>query len=136
MFEYLFQNFSREISIEKIKNYIKNQIRVETKTTIYSYIDKISDTLAIFFVDKYSTSIYKRKVWPKKTYVCDVGIPSILLFSDDIGRKMENIVYLELLREINNHPLFSFYYWKDYQGKEVDFVVKEGLKVKQLIQVT
>jgi len=32
--------------------------------------------------------------------------------------------------------LLSFYYWKDNQQNEVDFVVKEGLKIKQLIQVT
>lgn len=74
IFEYLFQNFSKEISIEKIKNYIKNQTGVETKSTIYSYIDKISDTLALFFIDKYSRSIYKRRSWPKKVYICDVGI--------------------------------------------------------------
>jgi len=28
----------------------------------------------------------------------------------------------------------EFYYWRDKAGKEVDFVVKEGLKVKELIQ--
>lgn len=27
------------------------------------------------------------------------------------------------------------FYYKDHQGREVDFVVKEGLKVKELIQV-
>lgn len=30
----------------------------------------------------------------------------------------------------------EIYYWRDYSGKEVDFIVKDGLKVKQLIQVT
>ena len=30
----------------------------------------------------------------------------------------------------------SIFFWKDYQGREVDFVIKEGLKVKQLAQVT
>ncbi len=27
-------------------------------------------------------------------------------------------------------------YWRDYQGREVDFVVKEGPKVARLVQVT
>jgi len=30
----------------------------------------------------------------------------------------------------------EIFYWKDYQQREVDFVIKEGLKVKQLIQVS
>ena len=33
-------------------------------------------------------------------------------------------------------PLLSFYYWKDQQRREVDFVVKERDRVIQLIQVT
>nr|MCK4930482.1 ATP-binding protein [Nanoarchaeota archaeon] len=31
--------------------------------------------------------------------------------------------------------LADIYYWKNQQQEEVDFVVKEGLEVKQLIQV-
>ncbi|RLI92202.1 MAG: AAA family ATPase, partial [Candidatus Altiarchaeales archaeon] len=61
---------------------------------------------------------------------------NVIGFEKDIGKRMENVVFLELLRKTNKHPLLSFYYFKDYQGREVDFVVKECLKVKQLIQVT
>ncbi|MCD6482806.1 MAG: ATP-binding protein, partial [Candidatus Aenigmarchaeota archaeon] len=57
-------------------------------------------------------------------------------FEKDIGKKMENVVFLELLRKTNEKPLLNIYYWKDYQQREVDFVVKEGLRIKQLIQVT
>ncbi len=32
-------------------------------------------------------------------------------------------------------PNIELYYWRDPTGKEVDFIVKKGLKVKQLIQV-
>ncbi len=136
IFEYLFQNFSKEISIEKIKNYIMHRIGVETKRTIYSYADKIEDTFAVFFVDKYSESVYKRRNWPKKVYVCDVGIPSILSFSQDTGKKMENTVFLELLRKTNSNPFLQYFYFKDYQQREVDFVIKERNRVKELIQVT
>ena len=53
-----------------------------------------------------------------------------------MGKKMENTVFLELLRKTNKNPLLNFYYWKDSQGREVDFVIKQGSRVKQLIQVT
>ena len=49
---------------------------------------------------------------------------------------MENVVFLELLRKTNERPLLEIYYCKDYQGREVDFLVKEGVKVVKLIQVT
>jgi len=53
-----------------------------------------------------------------------------------MGKKMENCVFLELLRKTNKNPLLDFYYWRDNQGREVDFVIKRGMEVKQLIQVT
>ncbi len=45
-------------------------------------------------------------------------------------------MFLHLLRSKNEKPLLEVNYWRDYAGREVDFVVKEGHKVTQLIQVT
>lgn len=50
---------------------------------------------------------------------------------------MENAVFIELLRR--KSCFFEdqeIYYWKDHQQNEVDFVIKEGHNIKQLIQVT
>ena len=132
LFEFAFQNFSKEISVRKIKKFFGKNVSYKT---LYDYIEKLQDTLVVFFVEKYSRSIYKRISWPRKIYVCDTGISKILYFSEDIGRKMENCVFLELLRKTNENPLLKIYYWKDHQQREVDFVVKQGLKIKQLIQV-
>ena len=43
---------------------------------------------------------------------------------------MENLVFIELLRKRQ-----EVYFYVDAQGREVDFVIKKGLKVNQLIQV-
>lgn len=66
----------------------------------------------------------------------DTGIASQFSnFSENTGRILENLVFLELKKlEMNN--IVEVFYWKDYQGREVDFVLKEGTKIKQLIQVT
>ncbi len=133
LFEFAFQNFSTEISMRKIKNFFGKNI---SNTTLYDYVDKIQDTLTVFFLDKYSHSVYERSSWPKKIYVCDTGISRILGYTEDIGRKMENVVYLELLRDINNYPLRSVYFYKFKAGEEVDFVVKEGSEIVECIQVT
>ena len=51
-----------------------------------------------------------------------------------MGREYENCVAVELQRRSSRSDM-GLYYWKDGKGKELDFVVKEGLRVKQLIQV-
>ncbi|MEM5820530.1 MAG: DUF4143 domain-containing protein [Candidatus Aenigmatarchaeota archaeon] len=89
-----------------------------------------------FFVEKFSKSVYIRRSWPKKVYIVDTGISVLVRFSQDIGKLMENCVFLELLRKTNIYPLIEIFYFKDYQQNEVDFVIKEGLEIKQLIQVT
>jgi len=133
LFEFAFQNFSKEVSLRKIKGFFRENV---SDTTLYSYVEKLKDTVSVFFLDRFSKSVYTRLSWPKKIYVCDIGLSDVLGFSSDMGKKMENVIFLELIRKTNEKPLLGFYYWKDYQGKEVDFVVKEGTKVKELIQVT
>jgi len=48
---------------------------------------------------------------------------------------MENTVFLDLVRRTNINPLLEIFYLK-FRNGEVDFVIKEGLRIKQLIQVT
>jgi len=59
-------------------------------------------------------------------------------FSSNLGKLMENLVAIELLRRKsrNTDSDLEIYYWKDHQQREVDFVLKSGLKIDQLIQVT
>jgi hypothetical protein len=135
IFEYLMQNFSNEISINRIKRFIENQLNINTKNTIFSYMDKIQDTMSIFFIEKYSDKFFERKRWPRKVYLCDVSFAN-LFGKYDIGKRMENIVYLDLLRLVNNDPLIEIYYFKDYQQHEVDFLIKENNIIKELIQVS
>ena len=45
-----------------------------------------------------------------------------------------NIVFVELKRRLSE-SLSDIFYWKNKRGKEVDFIVKEGLKTKEVIQV-
>lgn len=136
IFEFVFQNFSKELSINKIANFISSKMGKSVKNLVYDYVEKLSESFAVFFVEKFEKSVYKRKTSLKKVYICDTGLSNIIRFDKDIGKRMENTVFLELLRKTNEHPLMTIFFWKDYQGREVDFVIKEGAKIKQLIQVT
>nr|QNO52176.1 hypothetical protein LFOEMHHC_00002 [Methanosarcinales archaeon ANME-1 ERB6] len=136
IFSFVFQNFASEISVNKIVNYLKSEGKKFGKNTIYSYVEKLQDTQAVFFVNRISGKIYVKESWPRKAYICDPGISTIFRFSEDIGKLMENAVFLELKRKQNENPLLEIYYYRDYQQREVDFVLKRGLAVEQLIQVT
>jgi predicted AAA+ superfamily ATPase len=69
---------------------------------------------------------------PKKVYGYDIGVINALKYKTgrDVGRLMENLVAVELIRRE-----LDFYYYKSLNGKEVDFVIKQGQKIVQLIQV-
>jgi predicted AAA+ superfamily ATPase len=77
-----------------------------------------------------------RESWPRKVYVCDTGLTRLFRRGEEVGRLLENVVFLELLRRSNENPLWDIYYFRDQRQREVDFVVKEGARVIQLIQVT
>ena len=68
----------------------------------------------------------------KKVYSIDAGlIKSISFqFSQNLGRLMENIVFLQLKRKNK-----EVYFYTGSAGGEVDFVIRDGLKIKELIQV-
>jgi hypothetical protein len=134
LLSFFLQNFSKEFSINKIVKSLKSQ--KFGKNTLYSYVDKIQDSVVLFVLNRFSPKVYQRESWPKKIYLCDTGLTKVVRFSEDIGKLMENCVFLELLRLTNKKPLLEIYYWKNHQQAEVDFVLKEGTKIEQLIQVT
>ncbi|MEA1999967.1 MAG: DUF4143 domain-containing protein [Euryarchaeota archaeon] len=69
---------------------------------------------------------------PKKVYCVDTGLRNVVSFkfSDGIGRAIENLVFIELKRRSSQTEI---YYWKN-RG-EVDFVIKNGMNVEELVQV-
>jgi predicted AAA+ superfamily ATPase len=134
LLEQLLQNFSKEFSINGIMNKVSGISM--SKDATYDYVDKIQDSAALFFLNKFSSSVKAREGWPKKAYVCDTGLTKIVRFSSDIGKLMENCVFLELMRFTNESPLLRLFYWKSKTQEEIDFVLKESDRVSALVQVT
>ena len=130
---FMLQNFSKEISVKKIFNKIKTSAKV-AKDTVYDYVENLEDTMFFFFLKKFSKKVHIRESWPKKIYICDTGLAKVARFNEDMGKLMENVVFLQLLREKNKQPLQEIYYYK-LPDAEVDFVVKET-RIRQLIQVS
>ena len=73
---------------------------------------------------------------PKKVYVVDNGFvqSTAFNFSENLGRLLENQVFVELLRR-GYIPGQTLFYYRTRNDKEIDFVTRKGTKVEQLIQV-
>jgi len=130
----LVSNFGNEIVFNKLKK----RVPVKDVHTIRNYIDYLENTYLIFLVEKFSFKLKQQMIAPKKVYCIDNGIVKSMAFqfSENIGRFMENMVAVELCRrKIYSGEELEVYYWKNYSGKEVDFVVKGEQKVRSLVQV-
>ena len=105
--------------------------------TVERYFKYLSGSYLFISLEKYSFSKRKQNKSLKKIYSIDTGIYNALSFkfSKQEGKKMENIVAIELFRRISNSSK-TLYYWKDYYNHEVDFVINMDEKVEQLLQVT
>lgn len=128
---YLISNFSQPMSYHKLKNIFE----MGSTHTAKNYTSYLEETYMVYLLSKFSFKHKEVLASPKKAYVIDTGLINALTFrmSENMGRLMENVVLVELLRKSTE---LEIYYWKDYQQREVDFVVKQGTGIIQLIQVT
>ena len=127
----LMMNISTMISFSKIENDFKSRGMKLSRATLSTFAGYIEETFFGFFVEMYSESVRKRQVNPKKFYIIDPGIHNYLTFrfSENKGRVLENLVFLELKRR--GVPIF---YYKTASGHEVDFLVHDK-GVWNMIQV-
>lgn len=132
----LLSSFSKQFSVHKVFRDLKSQNIEISKKTLYNYVSYLEDAFFSFFLNKFSYSIKKSELSVSKAYINDTGLVNSVLtnFSENIGKLMENRVFLELLREKNTDPNVELFYWKD-EKREVDFVVKKGEEIEKLIQV-
>lgn len=123
---YLLTNFASKITYHKLKNIFG----LGSIHTIKNYLTNLEDAYLILSVNPFSFKLKITLRYGKKVYSIDHALINSLSpqFTANQGRMMENLVFLQLKRKDK-----EIYYYSD--NYEVDFVVKEGLGVKQLIQV-
>ncbi len=133
LLNHMISGYGREMSINKMYNFMKSQSLSVGKDTVYAYSSYFIDSLSVFFLDRYSEKPRMRESWPKKVYLSDTGLARSADRDVEIGRSMENAVFLALKR-LQNKENFEIFYHKN--GGEVDFLILNGGKVDRLIQVT
>jgi len=120
-------NSSSPVSFNKIKEMLTLPLRTVERFSYY-----LEEAYLLFFVKRFSYKVREQEKSPRKVYSIDPGLLQAYSFKfmENKGALMENLVFLELIKGGE-----EVYYWKNPQQEEVDFVVKEGLKIKKVIQV-
>jgi predicted AAA+ superfamily ATPase len=129
------QNFSKEISIRKLHNFLISSNVGLSKNKVYEYFSYLEDAGFVYVLRKFGHGVREVEGSVPKIYIADVGFASVYGKSDT-GRRFENVVAIELMRRKSlMDPLMEPTYFRTADGSEVDFVVSEGSKVRHLIQV-
>ena len=126
--QYLFTNFTGEISY----NSLKSALNIKSTATVQEYISYLEESYLVFELYKYDYSLKKQYISNKKIYVIDSGVRNRIAFkfSDDKGKFLENMVFLELKRRQK-----EIYFFKTKNKREIDFLYNEK-GIYHLIQVS
>jgi len=110
---------------------LTQQLGIKSSATILDYFSYFEQSYLLYLMPKFSYSYRPQIVNPRKIYLIDTGLVDVvsITFNQDMGRKMENVIFLELRRQ--NKEL---YYYNE-NGFECDFVVCKNNVAVQLIQV-
>jgi len=123
---YLFSNVSKTYSYSTLKQ-VSN---IKSLSMINNYIEYLKNVFIALTINKFDYSIKKQKVSSSKLYVLDNSFLRTVAFnfSENAGKRLENLVFIELIRrgaEVYYHA----------KKNECDFVIKEGLRITKAIQV-
>lgn len=129
----------KEIALIALSNFasrftfqaIKRSSTINSINTVKNYIDYLQEAYIQQIIEPFSFKIKERVSLPKKIYPIDNSYINVILNKkgEDLGKKLECIVFIELKRRgLECYCLIEPKY-------EVDFAIKEGRSLKQLIQV-
>lgn len=123
---FLISNVGKEFSY----NSIKKMFEIKSVQSVIDYVSYFENAYLLFTVPRFSYSYKKQQVNPKKAYSVDNGLScnNSASFSKDVGKMLENTVFLGLRRKFRD-----IFYFKE--KNECDFVLKEKGRVTAAIQV-
>lgn len=126
LIHFLASNCSKEFTYNSLRKFLG----VGSVSTISDYCHYLEDSYLCSFVNRYSESVKIQMQSPKKVYFVDHVLAKTIgfRFSEDAGRVLENIVYIELKRRD-----FEVYYYRE--NKECDFLVRKNAQIISAIQV-
>ena len=129
---YLISNFCNPVSA----NELTDELGFSSVNTTKKFMDYLHEPYLFYYLPRYNNKLKLMKKAPRKVYVVDNGFVAAKAFSlsDNLGRLLENQVFVELMRRGYDTDKTMFYY-RSRNDKEVDFVLRKGTHIEQLVQV-
>jgi predicted AAA+ superfamily ATPase len=131
--DYLKLQLTRFAALSSISNIVKDMRSLGHdcgKSTLNAYLGYAKDVFLLFEAPIFSPKVKNQMLYPRKVYGVDHGLLQAIRFSfsQDRGRLLENMVFVELVRR--NLEVF----YSSGQG-ECDFVARQDGRVAHIIQV-
>jgi len=129
--KYLCSNIGSLISIKNITDYINNSGRMITQKTVDKYVKALTESYLFYNVERYNIRGKQLLKTLSKYYIVDTGLCNFILSirNDNLGHKIENIVYFELLRRGYRVNVGKI------DDKEIDFIAEKS-DIKEYYQVS
>lgn len=130
---YLLTNFCNQLSA----NDIADALNIKSVNTTQKFMGYLHEPFLFYYLPRYNNKLKLMTKAPRKIYVVDNGFVAAKAFStsDNLGRLLENQVFVNLLRK-GYDPEKTMFYYRTRNDKEIDFVLRENNRVKQLVQVS
>ena len=129
---YLVSNFCNPLSA----NELAEELGLSSFNTTKKYMDYLHEPYLFYYLSRYNNKLKLMKKAPRKVYVVDNGFVAAKAFSvtENLGRLLENQVFIELVRRGYDTEKTMFYY-RSRNDKEVDFVLRQEAHIERLVQV-
>lgn len=129
---YLLSNFCNPLSA----NDIAREISMTSVTTTRKFMDYLHEPYLFYYLPRFNNKLKLMKKAASKVYVIDNGFVAAKAFnlSENLGRLLENEVFVELLR-MGYKVETTLFYYRSRNDREVDFVTRQGTRIERLIQV-
>lgn len=123
---FLVSNIGNRVTATKLKQ----PLSIAATSTVLTWFSHLEFSYLITFLPMFSHSTKAQLINPRKVYAIDLGLVNTVsnTTTEDLGRKLENLIFLHLRRK------YKELYYFDENG-ECDFVAMERGKVKELVQV-
>ena len=129
---YLVSNFCNPVT----SNDLTEELGFSSVNTTKKFMDYLHEPYLFYFLPRYNNKLKLMKKAPRKVYVVDNGfvVAKAFALSENLGRLLENQVFIELVRRGYDTDKTMFYY-RSRNDKEVDFVLRKGPHIERLVQV-
>lgn len=129
---YLLSNFCNPLSA----NELAEELGLASVNTVKKYMVYLHEPYLFYYLPRYNNKLKLMKKASRKVYVVDNGFVAAKAFSlsDNLGRLLENQIFVELIRRGYDTDKTMFYY-RSRNDKEVDFVLRKGSRIERLVQV-